>query len=91
MRYPGGGGLTVEGRARREKVRLQAARMFEQDMDSERVAKCLRVSTKSAYQWRRSGRAGGEAALASDATAIAIAPNGTTGYPDVPRGRGEGS
>jgi transposase len=29
------------------------------------VARCLRVSTKSAYQWRRCWRAGGEAALAS--------------------------
>lgn len=65
MRYPDGGGLTAEGRARREKVRQQAAQMFEQGMDPERVAKCLRVSTKSAYQWRRSWRAGGGAALAS--------------------------
>ena len=62
---PDGGGLTAEGRARREKVRLQAARMFEQGMDPERVARCLRVSTKPAYQWRRSWRAGGEAGLAS--------------------------
>ena len=65
MRYPDGGGLTAEGRARREKVRLQAAQMFEQGMDAGQVAKCLRVSTKSAYQWRRRWRAGGEAALAS--------------------------
>ena len=65
MRYPDGGGLTAEGRARREKVRLQAAQMFEQDMDPVRVARCLRVSTKSVYQWRRCWRAGGEAALAS--------------------------
>jgi len=65
MRYPDGGGLTTEGRARREKVRLQAAQMFEQGMDAGQVAKCLRVSTKSAYLWRRRWRAGGEAALAS--------------------------
>ena len=52
MRYSDGGGLTAEGRARREKVRLQAAQMFEQDMDPVQVARCLRVSTKSAYQWR---------------------------------------
>ena len=64
MRYPDGGGLTAEGRARREKVRLQAAQMFEQEMDPVRVARCLRVSTNSAYQWRRCWRAGGEAALA---------------------------
>ena len=28
MRYPDGGGLTAAGRARREKVRLQAAEWF---------------------------------------------------------------
>jgi transposase len=65
MRYPDGGALTAEGRARHEKVRLLAAQMFEQGMDPEQVARCLRVSTKSAYRWRRSWRAGGEAALAS--------------------------
>ena len=30
MRYPDGGGLSAQGRARREKLRLQAAQMFEQ-------------------------------------------------------------
>ena len=65
MRYPDGGGLTAEGRARREKVRLQAAQMFEQGMHPVQIARCLRVSTKSAYQWHRSWRVGGEAALAS--------------------------
>ena len=48
MRYAEGGGLTAEGRARREDVRLQAARLFEQDMDTRRIARILRVSTKSA-------------------------------------------
>ena len=65
MRYSDGGGLTAEGRARREKAWLQAAQMFEQDMDPVQAAKCLRVSTKSAHQWRRCWRAGGEAALIS--------------------------
>ncbi len=65
MRYPDGGGLSAQGRARREKLRLQAARMFEQDIDPVQVALSLRVSTKSAYQWRRRWRAGGPAALAS--------------------------
>src|SRR6266702_1335488 len=50
---------------RREKVRLQAAQMFEQGIKPVRVAHRLRVSTKSAYQWRRRWRAGGPAALAS--------------------------
>jgi hypothetical protein len=45
------------------KVRLQAAAMFGQDMKPVQVAHELRVSTKSAYQWR--WRAGGIAALVS--------------------------
>ena len=65
MRYPDGGGLTAQGRSRRERVRLQAAQMFAQDMAAGQVAGLLRVSTKSVYQWRRVWRAGGEAALAS--------------------------
>jgi hypothetical protein len=65
MRYPDGGGLTAAGRARREDVRLQAAGVFEQDVSAAQVAHELRVSTKSAYQWRRRWRAGGEAALVS--------------------------
>ena len=39
--------------------------MFEQGIAPPRVAKALRVSTKSVYQWRRTWRAGGTAALAS--------------------------
>ena len=65
MRYPDGGGLTAQGRSRRERVRLQAAKMFAQDADARQVARSLRVSTKSVYQWRRAWQAGGEAALAS--------------------------
>ena len=65
MRYSDGGGLTAVGRARRERVRLAAEVMYEQDMKPVQVAHELRVSTKSAYQWRRCWRAGGTAALAS--------------------------
>src|SRR5262245_11737245 len=65
MRYADGGGLTAEGRARREKVRLQAAEMFARDADPVQVARELRVSTKSVYQWRRAWRSGGPEALAS--------------------------
>ena len=65
MRYADGGGLTAEGRARRERVRLQAAQMFAQDAGPAQVARELRVSTKSVYQWRRAWRAGGQEALAS--------------------------
>jgi putative transposase len=39
--------------------------MYEQDVSAVQVAHRLRVSTKSAYQWRRCWRAGGWAALAS--------------------------
>jgi transposase len=65
MRYPDGGGLTAQGRFRREQVRLEAAEMFAQDADARQIARSLRVSTKSVYQWRRAWRAGGDAALAS--------------------------
>ena len=65
MRYPDGGGLTAQGRFRRERVRLQAAQLFAQDIDAAQIAGLLRVSTKSVYQWRRAWRSGGEAALAS--------------------------
>ncbi len=46
-------------------MRLEAAHLFEQDVSPVRVAHRMRVSTKSAYQWRRRWRAGGGAALAS--------------------------
>src|SRR3954453_22606775 len=65
MRYPDGGGLSPTARVRRETVRLQAARLFAEDVTPVEVAARLRVSTKSVYQWRRCWRAGGEAALAS--------------------------
>jgi putative transposase len=65
MRYADGGGLTAQGRSRREKIRLEAAQMFAQDMGAGQIAGLLRVSTKSVYQWRRAWRAGGDARLAS--------------------------
>src|SRR3954467_6446117 len=65
MRYPDGGGLSAAARERRETVRLQAARLFAEDVAPGQVAARLRGGTKSAYQWRRRWRAGGEAALAS--------------------------
>ncbi|HUB38115.1 MAG TPA: hypothetical protein VMA72_04620 [Streptosporangiaceae bacterium] len=49
MRYADGGGLTAEGRARREKVRLQAAQMLATDADPVQIVRSLRVSTKSVY------------------------------------------
>src|SRR3954451_16737612 len=64
MRYPDGGGLSPAARERRETVRLQAARLFAEDVAPVQVAARLRVSTKSVYQWRRRWRAGGEQAWA---------------------------
>jgi transposase len=65
MRYPDGGGLSAAGRARREKVRLQAAEWFAEGVEPPEVARRLRVWCNSAYAWRRRWRAGGKAALAS--------------------------
>ena len=53
-------------------MRLQAAHLFEQDVGPVQVAHRLRVSTKSAYQWRRRWRAGGGAALASKGAGGAV-------------------
>jgi hypothetical protein len=38
---------------RAERARLKAAQLFEQDLKPVQVPHQLRVSTKSAYQWRR--------------------------------------
>jgi transposase len=65
MRYPDGGGLSARGRVQRERVRFEAARLFELGVRPVQVARRLRVSPKSAYQWRRRWRAGGDMALAS--------------------------
>ena len=46
-------------------MRLQAAEMFAQDTDPVQVARSLRVSAKSVYQWRRAWRADGQEAPAS--------------------------
>ena len=53
-------------------MRLEAAQLFEQDASAVQVAHRLRVSTKSAYQWRRCWRAGGQAALASKGAGGAV-------------------
>jgi transposase len=65
MRYPDGGGLTARGRARREALRLQAARLFADGVSVVEVAARLRVSQNAAYVWRRRWTAGGIAALRS--------------------------
>jgi transposase len=64
MRYPDGGGLTAAERARRERVRLEAAELIEGGAGDAEVARRLRVSRMSANRWRRALAAGGRAALA---------------------------
>jgi len=65
MRYADGGGLSERGRAKREAVRLRAARWFARDVPVATIARRLRVSTNAVYVWRRRWRAEGEAGLAS--------------------------
>jgi transposase len=65
MRYPDGGGLTAEDRARREKVRLAAADLIEAGASDREVATRFRVSRMSANRWRRALAGGGRGALAS--------------------------
>jgi transposase len=65
MRYPDGGGLTADERARREKVRLAAADLIEAGIGDREIATRFRVSRMSVNRWRRALAAGGRAALAS--------------------------
>ncbi|WUW36661.1 winged helix-turn-helix domain-containing protein [Streptomyces sp. NBC_01462] len=57
--------MAPAGRQRRETVRMQAAGLFEQEIKPSDVARELRVSVKSAYQWHQLWREGGVQALAS--------------------------
>ncbi|MFG3359866.1 winged helix-turn-helix domain-containing protein [Streptomyces griseofuscus] len=57
--------MTAAGRKRRETVRMQAAELCEQQIKPMEVARRLRVSPKSAYQWHQLWRDGGVQALAS--------------------------
>jgi transposase len=65
MRYPDGGGLDAAERARRERLRLEAAELIEAGASDLEIAKRFRVSRMSANRWRRKMAAGGRAALAS--------------------------
>jgi transposase len=65
MRYAQGGGLTAEGRRRRELVRLAAVEKFEQRAPVADIAAELRVSERSVQRWRRAWEAGGAPGLAS--------------------------
>jgi transposase len=65
MRYADGGGLTAAERARRERVRLEAAELIEAGASDLEVARRFRVSRMSANRWRRALAAGGRDALAT--------------------------
>ena len=65
MRYAQGGGLTAEGRRRRERVRLEAVKRFELRVPSAVVAAELRVTERSVRRWRQAWLAEGTAGLVS--------------------------
>ena len=65
MRYPDSGGLTAAERARRERVRLEAAELIEAGASDREVAQRFRVSRMSANRWLRALVAGGREALAT--------------------------
>ena len=69
MRYAQGGGLDAGARARREQVRLEAARFIAAGESDEQVARRLRVTKMSVNRWRRAVQAGGTGALASKGAA----------------------
>jgi len=65
VRYPDGGGLDAAERARRERLRLEAADLIEAGVSDREIARRFRVSRMSVNRWRRALAAGGKAALAS--------------------------
>jgi hypothetical protein len=65
MRYPDGGGLTADERARREQVRLATADLIEAGAGDPGHSQTVPVSRMSANRWRRALAAGGRAALTS--------------------------
>jgi transposase len=65
MRYAQGGGLTAADRSRRERVRLEAVKRFEQRAPTADIAAELRVTERSVRRWRQAWLAGGPPGLAS--------------------------
>jgi transposase len=65
MRYPEGGGLTAEERAKRERLRFDAAELFARGVAAPEVARRFRVTRMSANRWFRAWQVGGIQALVS--------------------------
>src|SRR3954466_13303658 len=65
MRYPQGGGLTAEERARREQVRLGAAEWIDEGATDQEVGTRVGVTRWPPNRWRRALAEGGRPALAS--------------------------
>lgn len=65
MRYAQGGGLTAERQLFREKLRMEAAERFAQDVENKVIAHDLRISVRSVQRWRKAWSQGGPGALAS--------------------------
>ncbi|WP_374104514.1 helix-turn-helix domain-containing protein [Streptomyces sp. HB132] len=59
MSYSEGGGLTVERRAFRDEVRLQAGQRFSAGAKASAIAEGSRVGVRSVERWRRAWREGG--------------------------------
>jgi transposase len=69
MRYAQGGGLTPQGQAARERVRMLAADGFARGEKNAVIAKKLRVNVRSVERWRRSWREAGRRALCTSGPA----------------------
>jgi putative transposase len=65
VRYAHGGGLDAAARRRREQVRLDAIELMHAGCGDTEIAKRLRVTRKSVFEWRRACRHGSREAMAS--------------------------
>ncbi|WP_416367451.1 helix-turn-helix domain-containing protein [Nocardia terpenica] len=70
VRYAQGGGLTVERRKARKRLRFDTARSFAGGEANAEIARRLRVTVRSVQRWRRAWLAGGESGLRSKGSGI---------------------